>query len=143
MNNISFNNKGTGIMLDRTCVNNLVYNNLSYNNDAYGIALLESQNNILINNTISGNGKDGLRIRNSWNVKAYDNIITGNGRNGIDIVTTDISSPERIDPFTIKGNAEIYGGVVSMNKKGGINFSQIEKLRLYNVKMFREKPKIY
>ena len=139
-NNHSFDNFGTGIMLDRSSRNNIVYNNVSYNNGYYGIALHESEDNLIANNTITGNKKDGIRIRNSWNIKLYDNVVLNNEGLGIDIKTQNVSSFLRIDPFTMRADADIVGGLVSYNRAGGIRFYKMDRLSIADVSMPEYNP---
>jgi len=134
-NNDSFGNKGSGIMLDRSSKNNLVYNNSTYRNGAYGIALFESQDNILKDNIVSFNDEEGIKIRNSWDVKLFENIIYGNGGTGVEITDKDIGKRDKIDAYTMKASAEIYGGTIYKNVEGGVRFISMDSVSLYKTSL--------
>lgn len=112
-NNHAHNNHGSGIMIDRTSVNNIIANNISIDNGADGITFFESQNSTTYNNTVLNNKRSGIRIRNSWNVKLVGDQIAGNKGPAVDIYTAALEGQEtrdfELDPYTRKASAEIIG----------------------------------
>lgn len=112
-NNNSHNNHGSGIMIDRTSVNNVVANNTSVDNGADGITFFESQDNVAYNNTVLNNKKSGIRIRNSWNIRMYGDQVSGNKGPAVEVYTAAIEDQEtrdfELDPYTRKASAEIVG----------------------------------
>jgi parallel beta-helix repeat protein len=85
--NMSFDNAGTGIMLDRESVGTIVYANSLMNNKGDGFAALESPCALLSNNDVQGNGRIGIKVRNSWDIHIDGNIVRKNGGSGIEAYT--------------------------------------------------------
>jgi len=135
--NHSYDNAGSGIMLDRSSTGNLVAYNISNMNQGDGLSLFESEKNFINNNTLISNGKNGLRIRNSWDIFARDNIILNNAGNGLKLQSRDITIDKtrdfKEDPFTQKASLEIKGGVISANSDGNLKIDQIDFLRMQQV----------
>ncbi|MCB9978466.1 MAG: right-handed parallel beta-helix repeat-containing protein [Rhodospirillales bacterium] len=144
--NYSHNNHGSGFMLDRTSVRNVVARNRSYNNQADGMTLFESQDNVVYGNKLIGNGKNGLRVRNSWNIDARDNVIAFNGGNGVQVYDQDLRDREKHrdfnqDPFTQRASLDLSGGVVAFNSAGGVKSGGVDYLRLTDVEFFLFTPR--
>lgn len=136
--NVTFNNAGSGIMLDRTSVRNVVANNLSYGNKSDGLTLFESQDNLVYGNTLIWNGKNGLRLRNSWNVDAWDNLIAFNGSTGVQVYTAHLTKDEverdfDLDPFTRRASLNLIDSGVFLNKRGGFKIDEAEKVILSDI----------
>jgi parallel beta-helix repeat protein len=85
--NMSFDNAGTGIMLDRESIGTIVYANSLMNNKGDGFAALESPCVLLSNNEVEGNGRIGIKVRNSWDIQIDGNTIRKNGGSGIEAYT--------------------------------------------------------
>lgn len=140
-NNHAHNNHGSGIMLDRTSVNNIVANNVSVDNGADGITFFESQNNITFNNTVLNNKRSGIRIRNSWNVKLVGDQIAGNKGPAVDIYTAALEGQEtrdfELDPYTRKASAEIIGmSIRTPDRTVAFKIGDgIDGLKLSNIRM--------
>ena len=66
--NLTYENAGSGIMLDRSSTKNLVYANSTFGNVQDGVTIYESSCNAVQGNLIHNNDRDGVKIRNSWNV---------------------------------------------------------------------------
>jgi poly(beta-D-mannuronate) C5 epimerase len=81
--NLSFDNAGSGFVLDRNSTNNVIYANSSFQNAQDGVAVFESSCNVLTNNHLAGNKRDGLKVRNSFDVGVYGNRIETNGNSGV------------------------------------------------------------
>lgn len=138
VNNISHHNAGSGIMLDRSSIRNVVNGNKSYKNGADGMTLFESQSNIVTGNILYQNGKNGLRIRNSWDVLARNNIIFLNKGVGVQVYTSDLTLTEderdfAEDPFTRKAGADINDSFVAFNTSGQFKFNDIDRVRLSDI----------
>ncbi len=78
VDNVSYANNGTGIMLDRQCARNVVANNRIYDNGSSGVAIYESPDNVITGNLIAFNQGTGFRVRNSRELLLQDNLIVGN-----------------------------------------------------------------
>lgn len=76
--NVSYDNAGSGVMLDRQCRNNVVADNRVYNN-GQGVAIYESPDNLIVGNVIASNAKSGVRVRNSVGCVVQGNTVVGNG----------------------------------------------------------------
>lgn len=138
INNKSYDNHGSGFMLDRTSIRNLVEGNVAYDNGSDGITLFESQDNVIVNNKAYRNGKNGLRLRNSWNVEASGNILAFNRGVGLQVYAQDIVKEEtdrdfEEDPFTQKAGIDFTGNIVLWNSAGEFKLNNIDFVRLSGV----------
>ncbi len=138
VNNIAYENGGSGFMLDRSSVRNLVADNISYRNKSDGITLFESSSNLLIDNKSFLNEKNGLRIRNSWDVIADDNFFAFNKGVGVQVYSVDISKTEDdrdfvLDPFLQRAEALIRDAVIAFNTGGGFKFNDTDNVVLSDV----------
>lgn len=120
--NITFNNRGSGIMLDRFSSNNLIYANHAFDNDQDGLTFLESPCNIAAANMVFGNDRRGVKIRNSWDVGLFHNDVTGNAGIGIEGYVAEIVAlpghPQRDlhrDPYVMFTNAILASNRFSAN----------------------------
>jgi len=82
--NRTHENRGTGIMLDRDCTDNVVQANVCYKN-GQGIAIYESPRNLVVENLVVSNAATGIKVRNSTNVDLRENTIVGNGGYAFDV----------------------------------------------------------
>lgn len=144
--NYSHSNHGSGFMLDRTSIRNVVANNRSYYNEADGMTLFESQDNAVYGNILIGNGKNGLRIRNSWNIDARDNIIAFNKGNGVQAYSQNIKEQGEgrdfdEDPFTQRASLDLSGGLIAFNSAGGVKTGGVEYLRLADIEFVMFTPR--
>ncbi len=120
--NLTFDNRGSGIMLDRFSSNNLVYANHAFDNDQDGLTFLESPCNIAAANMVFGNRRRGVKIRNSWDVGLFHNEINGNAGIGIEGYVAEIVAlpghPQRDlhrDPYVMFTNAILANNRFSAN----------------------------
>ncbi len=84
LGNLSFENHGTGIMLDRQSYGTVVYANDASRNDGDGFSAMESPCALVENNMFYANGRSGVKIRNSWDVHVESNQILHNKSAGIE-----------------------------------------------------------
>ena len=135
--NYSHHNKGSGIMLDRTCVNNVVADNIVEYNQQDGITFFESENNTSWGNIVRYNKKNGIRIRNSWDIKLYNDEIDANDGTSIEVYSQDISGQMTrdfdLDPYTQRANAVINGAKISTSGVAVFKTKMAEYLRLTNI----------
>lgn len=85
--NMSFDNAGTGIMLDRESTGTIIFANSLMNNKGDGFAALESPCALLSNNNMEGNSRIGIKVRNSWDIHIDGNVVRRNGGSGIEAYT--------------------------------------------------------
>ncbi len=82
--NLSFDNAGSGVMLDRESMGTIVYANTLMNNMGDGFAALESPCALVSSNVIEANGRVGIKVRNSWDIQIEANLVRGNKGAGIE-----------------------------------------------------------
>ncbi|HTJ57499.1 MAG TPA: NosD domain-containing protein [Devosiaceae bacterium] len=126
--NVSFDNAGSGFMLDRDSSDTLIYGNVAFGNHGDGLTFFESPCNLAVDNHFFGNDRDGVKLRNSWNVGVFGNELADNGGTGINGYTSHIEeiSPRRNfveDPYTefatfTAGNNRISGNSVGVKLSG-------------------------
>lgn len=139
-NNHSHDNHGSGIMIDRASVRNVIANNLSERNGADGLVFFESPDNITWNNRLLNNGKNGIRIRNSWNISLNNDRILNNGSYGVTAYPASLEHQEtrdtKYDPYTQRAGFEINGAEMSGNKIGHFRLDNVETARFWNLRLF-------
>ncbi|WP_439816425.1 right-handed parallel beta-helix repeat-containing protein [Zavarzinia sp. CC-PAN008] len=135
--NVSYGNGGSGIMIDRTSVNTLVYANLVFDNKADGITLYESACNLVAGNVVEDNGREGIKLRNSWDVALFRNVVrrnSGSGVNAYVAVLEQSSAAETrdfaLDPYVRHGSSVMIGNDFADNGKGGISSNGFSWLAL-------------
>lgn len=136
--NRAFQNKLSGIVIDRSSVNNVVAYNESYDNGTDGYTIYESPNNLLWGNRAIGNGRHGFRLRNSVDIRLYDNVAVGNKLSGIYGHIKDLTGTDRdikLDPFETKVSMVVVGGQLIHNGSSPINIDKPLSVELYNVEM--------
>lgn len=139
--NSSHGNKGSGFMLDRSSVRNVVAYNKAYLNGNDGLTLFESQDNVIYGNLFAFNGRTGYRVRNSWNVSGAYNKVLFNGADGIHIYAVDIRKTEKnrdfvFDPFTQRAAFSSYGDTLLGNRAGAIKMNDVEVAEIADMGFF-------
>lgn len=135
-NNKSFENGLSGIVIDRSSVNNIVAHNQVYRNRSDGITVYESPNTLLWQNVAIGNGRHGMRVRNSTDQKLYGNVAVGNNLAGIYGHIKDLSGSDRdlhLDPFHQRVSMVVVGGQLVSNGSGPVSIDRPLSLELYDV----------
>ncbi|EUB99778.1 hypothetical protein PMI07_006059 [Rhizobium sp. CF080] len=84
LGNLSFENHGSGIMLDRQSYGTIVYANDASRNEGDGFSAMESPCALVDSNMFYGNGRSGVKVRNSWDVHVEGNQIRQNKAAGIE-----------------------------------------------------------
>jgi len=138
--NYSHHNKGSGFMIDRTSVNNVLANNISEHNEQDGLTFFESENNVTWGNVFRYNKKNGLRIRNSWDIRMYNDEIYGNGGTSIEVYTANIDAQETrdfdLDPYTKKAGVIVRGAKIRASGAAALKITNAELLGLSNIKLW-------
>ncbi len=137
-NNRSYDNKLSGLVIDRNSVNNLVAYNEIYRNHTDGITLYESADNLLWGNKVISNRRHGIRIRNSVNIRLYENIAMANGLTGLYGHIKDLSDTDRdikLDPFDAQVSLIVVGGELAANGSGPMSIDSPLSIELYRVSM--------
>lgn len=138
INNKSYDNKLSGIVLDRNSVNNLVAYNQVYRNHADGITIYESSNNLLWGNRVLNNRRHGIRLRNSTNVRLYENISAANQLTGVYGHIKDLSDTDRnleLDPFDTEVSMILVGGKLAANGSSPLSIDSPLSVELYRVEL--------
>lgn len=136
--NRAFRNKLSGIVIDRSSVNNVVAYNESHNNGTDGFTIYESPNNLLWGNRAIGNGRHGIRLRNSVDIRLYDNVAVANKLSGVYGHIKDLRGTDRdmkLDPFETNVSMVIVGGQLIYNGSTPINIDRPLSVELYNVEL--------
>ena len=137
-NNRSYDNKLSGLVIDRNSVNNLIAYNEIYKNHTDGITLYESADNLLWGNKVISNRRHGIRIRNSVNIRLYENVSMANGLTGIYGHIKDLSDTDRdikLDPFDAEVSLIVVGGELAANGSGPLSIDSPLSVELYRVSM--------
>ena len=137
-NNKSFDNKLSGLVIDRNSVNNIIAYNEIYKNHTDGITLYESADNLLWGNKVISNTRHGIRIRNSVNIRLYENVAMTNGLTGIYGHIKDLTDTDRdikLDPFDAQVSLIVVGGELAANGSGPLSIDSPLSVELYRVSM--------
>ncbi|WP_439854541.1 mannuronan 5-epimerase AlgG [Pseudomonas yamanorum] len=137
-NNRSFDNKLSGLVIDRNSINNLIADNEIYRNHTDGITLYESGDNLLWGNKVISNRRHGIRIRNSVNIRLYENVAMANGLTGVYGHIKDLTDTDRdiaLDPFDTKVSLIVVGGELAANGSGPLSIDSPLSVELYRVSM--------
>ncbi|UVE16854.1 mannuronan 5-epimerase AlgG [Pseudomonas sp. LS44] len=137
-NNKSYDNKLSGIVIDRNSVNNLVAYNDVHGNQSDGITIYESSNNLLWGNRVVDNARHGIRLRNSVNIRLYENLAAHNKLVGVYGHTKDLSDTDRnidLDPFDTKVSMIVVGGQLAGNGTSPLAIDSPLSVELYQVDM--------
>jgi poly(beta-D-mannuronate) C5 epimerase len=138
INNKSYDNKLSGIVLDRNSVRNLVAYNEVYQNQSDGITIYESSNNLLWGNRVLNNARHGIRLRNSTNIRLYENLSAANGLTGVYGHIKDLSDTDRnieLDPFDTEVSLILVGGKLAGNGSSPLSIDSPLSVELYRVEM--------
>lgn len=141
--NLTEDNNGTGIMIDRSSHDNVIAYNIAQRNKQDGLTFYESANNLSYQNTLIYNGKSGMRIRNSWNIISQNDVINYNDKSGVQLYSFYLT-PARgatyrdleLDPYVQKAGASFIDTELIGN--GNANF-KLEDFNYINVFA----PKLY
>lgn len=134
--NVSHNNHGSGIMLDRQCKGNIVCNNKVFNN-GQGIAIYESRGNIIAENMVVQNKKSGIRVRNSQGTVVVENEIVANGDYGLEIYAKQLDDHakrmKRGDLYDDFVSVSFFGNVVVGNQGGIVKGNNVSYLAMRDI----------
>ena len=138
INNKSYDNKLSGIVIDRNSINNLIAYNEVTQNHADGITLYESSHNLLWGNKVLNNARHGIRVRNSVDIRLYENVSAANALTGVYGHIKDLSATDRniaLDPFDTKISMIVVGGTLAANGSGPLSIDSPLSVELYRVKL--------
>ncbi|WP_269582919.1 right-handed parallel beta-helix repeat-containing protein [Roseibium sp. Sym1] len=123
--NLSFENKGSGIMLDRMSFGTIVFANDASHNKGDGFAAMESPCVLVDSNYFAGNRRAGVKIRNSWDVHVANNIVAGNRAAGVEAYIDNLRAADasefrnfKKDPFLPVATLSAVRNQISDNAVG-------------------------
>lgn len=135
LGNLSFDNRGSGVMLDRASSGNLVYANTAFGNRQDGITLFESPCNILAANLLLRNGRDGIKSRNSWDIGVFGNRVAENRGVAVSSYVADLAAASQghvrdleQDPYTKFADIALIDNAFRDNRGGGVNLRGVANL---------------
>lgn len=135
--NLSFDNYGSGTMLDRSSIGTLVFANTLRGNHGDGMAVFESPCTIVGMNDIGGNNRAGIKVRNSWDVLLLQNLVTGNKGSAIEGFVSDLAASEGstgrnfvLDPYQPVTGFSAIGNAIEANG-AGIQTAGASQVELY------------
>jgi len=137
-------NRLSGIVIDRSSINNVIAYNESTRNGTDGFTIYESPDNLLWGNRAVGNGRHGFRLRNSVDIRLYDNVAAANGLAGIYGHIKDLTGTDRdlkLDPFEQTVSMVIVGGRLVFNGSGPVTIDRPLSVELYNVELLAPSKK--
>lgn len=136
--NKSYHNHQSGIVIDRSSINNVIAYNDVYANESNGITIYESSDNLIWENRITGNGRHGVLLRNSVQMQLYGNEIAANGLTGIYGATKDLSGTARnikLDPFDPRVSMIVVGGRLLENGTSPLKIETPLSATLYDIEL--------
>lgn len=147
--NVSFENHGSGYMLDRDSIQNLLYANTAFDNEQDGISFFESSCNFIVGNYLFDNKRDGIKLRNSWNLSVFGNQIEGHGAAGIDVYSGWLD-PEgahktrdfELDPYFSFSAVELFDNTLS-NNRAGLKFQGVNSAVIGSNHMGDQSPRLF
>jgi poly(beta-D-mannuronate) C5 epimerase len=123
--NVALEHAGSGFMLDRDSVDNIIYANTAFKNKQDGITLFESSCNLIVANQFSENKRDGVKVRNSWDVGIYSNTIRYNQGAGIGAYIGNLRASEasaardyELDPYVPVTTLSAGWNEIAQNSSG-------------------------
>jgi hypothetical protein len=135
--NLSFDNYGSGTMLDRSSIGTLVFANTLRGNHGDGMAVFESPCTIVGMNDVSGNNRAGIKVRNSWDVLLLQNLIEGNKGTAIEGFISDLTVSDgsagrnfTLDPYQPVTSFSAIANAVRGNG-AGIQAAGVSEIELY------------
>lgn len=140
IDNESHDNALSGIVVDRSSLNDVVAHNKTYRNGGNGVTVYESSSTLIWQNLSTDNAHHGVYIRNSSDIRLYDNLIVRNGLSGVYGLVKDLSDIPRnfqLDPYKQALSLLVAGGQIGANGSGPIAISRTERAEFYNVELIR------
>jgi len=148
--NISEDNNGSGIMIDRSSERNVIAYNISQRNKQDGLTFYESPHNLSYKNILVNNGKSGMRIRNSWDITSYEDVINYNGLSAIQLYSLYLT-PARgatyrdldLDPYVQRAGASFIKTEMVGNKESNIKLEDFDAFTMINARLYQSPPSMF
>jgi hypothetical protein len=146
--NLSFDNKGSGFMLDRKSTGTYIYGNTAFGNKQDGLTVFESSCNLIASNHFFENQSVGIRFRNSQDNGLFFNRIAANKKVGILGYSSrleDLASQSTrnftMDPYSNIAAMTLIGNHISANGVG-LSIDKIHALTLRGNQFEEQSPKL-
>lgn len=147
--NVSENNKGSGIMIDRDSHDNIIAYNTSMNNGLDGLTFYESPRNLSYKNKLINNTLYGMRVRNSQNIVSFGDIINFNQK-GVRLYSSDLLLSEsgknrdlKLDPYEQITSLNIIKSELVGNQTADFNFTGFAKAQIVSPTLFKSPSKVF
>ncbi|MDG1287754.1 MAG: NosD domain-containing protein [Rickettsiales bacterium] len=145
--NLSFDNKGSGFMIDRLSNGTFVYGNTAFGNGQDGLTVFESSCNFISSNSFFKNKSMGLRIRNSQDNGIYFNNLAHNKQGGVSgYISELLNDPAHkrrnftLDPYSDVAAMTLVGNKIEANGTGVIG-EDLSALFLRGNRFINQAPK--
>lgn len=145
--NLSFDNHGSGFMIDRMSNGTYIYGNTSFGNGSDGLTLFESSCNLMASNHFFDNHSVGVRVRNSHDNGIFYNRFDTNRQGGIyaysNILEGEKAQSHRdftMDPYAAVAGITMVGNYFEKNG-AGILADNIAALTLRGNRFINQSPK--
>lgn len=133
--NLTFENHGSGLMIDRLSVGTMMYGNTSFDNLQDGITIFESDCKMIASNRLFGNKRNGLKVRNARDVGVFYNVIYDNKKAAIEGYIVDLRTNSaaatrdfELDPYSDINAMTVVGNWIERN---GAGLSAMDMVALY------------
>ena len=147
--NISFDNEGSGIMIDRDSTGAVLYANSVIRNHQDGITFFESPCGIAAANYIAFNERVGLKARNSWDIGLFGNTLYRNTGTAIEAYIAELRALKShrnrdfdLDPYELLTSLAIAGNQLQENASG-ISFTGVNTALIGQNRWIRQSPKLF
>lgn len=123
--NLSFENYGSGLMVERMSAGTMVYANTAFANVQDGLTIYESHCSINASNHFFANERMGINVRNSVDVGVFYNYVERNAKAGLHGYTLHLRTEPKhqtrdftLDPYMDMVGFSAVGNVVKANGNG-------------------------
>jgi poly(beta-D-mannuronate) C5 epimerase len=146
--NISFDNHGSGFMIDRMSIGTLLYGNSAWENGQDGLTFFESGCNIVASNSFFKNKRAGIKVRNSIDIGLYHNNLYENEDSAIHGYIANLKADPAhahrdfdLDPFYDVTAMNVVGNTIT-NNGTGVNVENVSAMLLRNNDFVNQSPRL-
>lgn len=147
--NLTFQNHGSGFMMDRLSIGTMVYANTGFDNGQDGLTVYESDCKLIASNRFFANQRDGMKVRNSRDIALYYNVLHNNKRAGIEGYSADLKADPaqshrdfELDPFSKVTAMTMVGNWIERNGVG-ISAADMAAVFLKGNFFVEQSPKLF
>lgn len=147
--NLSFDNKGSGFMIDRLSTGTLVYANTAFGNKQDGLTLFESSCNFIASNQFFDNRRMGIRVRNSQDNGLFFNELYNNRQGAVYAYNSELlDDPAHrrrnftLDPYSDVTALSMVGNRIE-NNGAGLVAEDVTALTLRANRFINQSPRTY